>query len=71
MTEIRPFRGLRYDPEVVRPDDVIAPPYDVVNGADVRSLKARAPYNIAHVESCERSETGYARAASLLHAWQL
>jgi len=70
VTEIRPFRGLRYDPGVAAPSDVIAPPYDVVHGADVRSLKARSPFNIAHVESCETSDTGYARAAALLDRWR-
>lgn len=70
MTEIRPFRGLRYDPAAAAPADVIAPPYDVVDGEDVRSLKARSPFNIAHVESCEASEAGYAGAAALLERWE-
>lgn len=70
MTEIRPFRGLRYDPTAARPDDVIAPPYDVVDADDVAALLGRSPYNIAHVESCERTEEGYAHAAALLHEWQ-
>ncbi|MGE0134260.1 MAG: DUF1015 domain-containing protein [Dehalococcoidia bacterium] len=70
MTEIRPFRGLRYDPAIAVPSDVIAPPYDVVGGDDVRTLKARSPYNIAHVESCDASNDGYAGAASLLATWE-
>lgn len=71
MTEIRPFRGLRYDPSATRPDDVIAPPYDVVDAAAVAALLRQSPYNIAHVESCERTDTGYAHAAALLREWQL
>lgn len=70
MTEIRPFRGLRYDPSVVRAADVIAPPYDVVDAAEVAALFGRSPYNIAHVESCERTDEGYAHAAALLSEWQ-
>ncbi|MGE0227406.1 MAG: DUF1015 domain-containing protein [Dehalococcoidia bacterium] len=70
MTEIRPFQGLRYNLAMTAPADVIAPPYDVVGGDDVRALKARSPSNIAHVESCDSSEEGYADAASLLEAWQ-
>jgi uncharacterized protein (DUF1015 family) len=70
VTEILPFRGLRYDPARVRPDDVIAPPYDVVGDADVQALLARSPYNMAHVESCESTDAGYARAASLLSEWE-
>ncbi|MBX7110313.1 MAG: DUF1015 domain-containing protein [Dehalococcoidia bacterium] len=70
MTEIRPFRGLRYDPAMAPPSAVIAPPYDVVDGEDVRSLNARSPFNIAHVESCEASDAGYAQAAALLERWE-
>ena len=53
MTEIRPFRALRYDPRRVTPDDVIAPPYDVVGADDVAALHARSPYNAAHLENPE------------------
>ncbi len=70
MTEIQPFRGLRYDPATVRPNDVIAPPYDVVAVAEVEALLARSPYNIAHIESCTGTDQGYARAAELLREWQ-
>lgn len=70
MTEIQPFRGLRYDPDTVLPDDVIAPPYDVVAGPEIEALKARSPYNIARVESCESTDAGYAQAAALLREWE-
>jgi uncharacterized protein (DUF1015 family) len=70
VTEIRPFRGLRYDPSAARPDDVIAPPYDVVDAADVATLLGRSPYNIAHIESCERTDEGYAQAAALIERWE-
>jgi uncharacterized protein (DUF1015 family) len=70
VTEIRPFRGLRYDPSAVRPDDVIAPPYDVVGADDVAALLAQSPYNIAHVESCESTDEGYLHAAELLRQWE-
>ncbi len=71
MTEIRPFRGLRYDPRKVRGDDVIAPPYDVVGAEAVATLHARSPYNAAHLENPSGDgEAKYRNAASLLATWQ-
>ncbi len=71
MTEIRPFRGLRYDPRRVRGDDVIAPPYDVVGAEAVATLHARSPYNAAHLENpAGEGATKYRNAASTLAKWQ-
>lgn len=70
MTEIRPFRGLRYDPTKVNPSDVIAPPYDVVGADAVKALHSRSPYNAAHLENPAGSERDrYAGAAKLLAQW--
>lgn len=71
MTDIQPFRGLRYDPARVDADAVVAPPYDVVSPAQVEALLARSPHNIAHVESCPGpEEERYTRAAAALAGWQ-
>ncbi|MEZ4501470.1 MAG: DUF1015 domain-containing protein [Dehalococcoidia bacterium] len=71
MTEIRPFRGLRYDAGRVTPDDVVAPPFDVVSEDDVRALHARSPYNIAHVESSRGvDDSRFTGAAAALDAWE-
>ena len=70
ITAIEPFRGLRYDPRVVNPDDVIAPPYDVVTDEDVRALRGHSPYNIAHVETPGVGEAAYRDAAEALRRWQ-
>jgi uncharacterized protein (DUF1015 family) len=71
ITDIRPFRALRYDPAVVRGDEVIAPPYDVVSEQDVRDLHARSPENVAHVESPRDADGDrYAGAAAALERWQ-
>ena len=71
MTEIRPFRGLRYDPRRVKGDDVIAPPYDVVGAEAVATLHARSPYNAAHLENPSGDgDSKYQNAASTLTSWQ-
>jgi len=70
MTEIRPFRALRYDPRRVAPDDVIAPPYDVVGVDAVAALHARSPYNAAHLENPAGSgDARFAGAKRTLDAW--
>ncbi|TAJ20122.1 MAG: DUF1015 domain-containing protein [Dehalococcoidia bacterium] len=71
MTEIRPFRGLRYDPRKVRGDDVIAPPYDVVGAEAIATLHARSPYNAAHIENPSgEGDAKYRNAATTLAQWQ-
>jgi uncharacterized protein (DUF1015 family) len=51
MAELRPFRGLRYNPSVAGDAaNLVAPPYDVVAGAARQELYAKSPYNIARVD---------------------
>lgn len=71
MTEIRPFRGLRYAVPRVDGSDVIAPPYDVVGTEAVAALHSRSPYNAAHLENPAGNERDrFEGAARLLRAWQ-
>ena len=71
MAEIRPFRGLRYDPARVNPDDVLSPPYDVVGEAAEAALLARSLYNAAHVELAPGKPEGrFQRAAEAFQRWQ-
>jgi|SRR5579875_635803 len=68
MPALLPFRGLRPDPAVTGPIDlVVCPPYDVVTDEDRAQLEARSPYNFVRVE-VPRGD--YAGAAALLDAWQ-
>ena len=49
MAEIRPFRGLRYDPSTAGdPAALMAPPYDVIDDAGRAELAARSPHNSIH-----------------------
>lgn len=74
MTDVRPFRGLRYDPGVV-PDwgAVLAPPFDVISPPQREALIARSPYQITQIETATSSQggpQGGAEAADLLRAWR-
>ncbi|MEE9202121.1 MAG: DUF1015 domain-containing protein [Dehalococcoidia bacterium] len=72
MVDIRPFRGLRYDSELVSAyGEVLCPPYDVIPPRQKAALLARSPYNIVHLELGEGGggDERYARAAGTLGDW--
>lgn len=72
MPRFEPFAGLRYDTSVPL-EDVIAPPYDVVDPDQRATLAARHQANAIHVElPVDDPESGldrYANAAALLGRW--
>ncbi len=63
---VRPLRALRYDPQRVALDDVVAPPYDVISERDRAALAARSEHSVVHLILPESAT----RAADLLHAWR-
>jgi uncharacterized protein (DUF1015 family) len=77
MPHVAPLRGLRYDPKHVGTlSQVIAPPYDVIDGALQEQLFKRHPANVVRLE-LNRAEPGdddranrYTRAARLLRQWR-
>jgi uncharacterized protein (DUF1015 family) len=76
MPKISAFRGLRYNlAQVGSLSNVIAPPYDVVDGALQQQLYDNSPYNFIRLE-LTRKEPGesdpnavYERAATLFRQW--
>ena len=71
MARFEAFRGTTYVADRVVADDVIAPPYDIVNPAERSELAARSPYNAIHVELPAEGEglDPYEHAASLFSRW--
>lgn len=77
MPRFEPFRGLRYQVRALQDkgcslDQVIAPPYDIIEPDERERLAARSPYNAVHVELPE-DEPGrdrYHAAASLFEGWE-
>ena len=70
MAEVRPLNALHYDPSRAgRIDDLVAPPYDVIDAADRRELAGRSPYNVVEVDLPEGEEP-YASAASTFARWR-
>ncbi len=76
MPEIRPFRALRYDPDVVGDvAAVVSPPYDVISPAEQATLLARHPKNVVRLdlpaeELGDEPDDRYRRAARTLAAWR-
>ena len=67
MPLVKPFRALRYTPEVAGPlDAVVSPPYDVISPELQERLLARSPFNSVRLVRPDDPE----HAAQLLHDWQ-
>lgn len=77
MPHIRPFRAVRYAPERAgRLEELLAPPYDVIDASLQDRLYGRSPRNIVRLE-LGRSFAGdtatsnrYTRAAALYRRWR-
>jgi uncharacterized protein (DUF1015 family) len=74
MTDVRPFRGLRYDPGRVELARVLVPPYDVVTPRERIEFWERDPYNAIRLELTrdpgEEASTDYASVAETLGRWR-
>ncbi len=66
MPRFEPFRALRYATTELA--EVIAPPYDVLDDAEVAFYGQRSEHNIVHVD-VPRGTDRYARAAVILTHW--
>jgi uncharacterized protein (DUF1015 family) len=70
MATIAPLRALHYDPSRVgRLTDVVAPPYDVIDGDQRAELEGRSPYNVVRID-LPAGEDPYAAAAEQLDRWR-
>jgi uncharacterized protein (DUF1015 family) len=67
MADVQPLRTLRYEPAAAGPlEDLIAPPYDVIDDHLRAQLAARSPHNVVELD-LPRS---YEAAAETLQAWR-
>ena len=72
MARFDAFRGIRYDLDTVRIDDVVAPPYDVVTPRRRAELAAKSPFSVVHVDQPDesRGEIAYDEAAATFSQWR-
>jgi uncharacterized protein (DUF1015 family) len=76
MAQVIPFHGILYDPEIVGDvRQVVAPPYDIIDGALQKALHDRHPNNVIRLElgyelpGDSTSNNKYTRAAAALRDW--
>lgn len=50
MPDTLPFCGYLYNREKVNVEDVVAPPYDIVDEKEIQFYKKKSPYNVFHLE---------------------
>lgn len=77
MADVQPFRAWRYDLSKVGPlDDVIAPPYDVIDDALSAKLHDNSPYNVIRLildpirKEDDDTNNRYTRSAKCLREWK-
>ncbi len=72
MAEVRPLRAVHYDPERVAVEDVVAPPYDVIDADGRAELLSRSPHNVVELDLPDAPAGGddYEHAAALMADWE-
>ncbi|MGH2459305.1 MAG: DUF1015 domain-containing protein [Chloroflexota bacterium] len=77
MADIRPFRGVRYDPATAGDlSRVVSAPYDIISPEAQADYYARSPYNVIALELGSQrsvddaSDNRYTRAAATYREWQ-
>ena len=70
MAEITPLHALRYDIDRTGGlQDVVAPPYDVIDDAQRAALLERSPYNVVSIDLPVGGDDRYQQAAVQLRGW--
>src|SRR5512145_1595626 len=77
MADVRPFRGIRYNPDrFAQLSPLMSPPYDVIDRALQEKLYGQSPYGIVRIDfgkdepGDDEKSNRYTRAASLFEAWR-
>ncbi|MCK5227990.1 MAG: DUF1015 domain-containing protein [Desulfobulbaceae bacterium] len=76
MSIVSPFCGLRFNPEKVSSiEDVVTPPYDVIDERAQAAYLAKNPYNMIQLDLIKKSGPGddssrYTDALNLFEKWQ-
>jgi uncharacterized protein (DUF1015 family) len=69
MAEIRPLRALHFDTARDTLQNVVAPPYDVIDDEGRAALAAQSPNNIVEID-LPRGDDPYGTAAEIFRRWQ-
>ena len=75
MAEVLPFKGLRYNTDKLKIEDVVAPPYDIISPEEQDKLYEKSPYNVVRlilgkqIDSDDGKDNRYTRARVFLERW--
>lgn len=75
MVDVAPLRGVLYNQDIVKINDVLAPPYDVISSAEQESLYKKSDYNIVRLilgkkyEQDTEENNRYTRAGKDFKEW--
>jgi uncharacterized protein (DUF1015 family) len=77
MATVAPFRALHFNPrKIERLEDVVTPPYDIIDEKKQAAFQARNPYNMIFLDISKSpgkgdvSDERYTRARDLFTGWQ-
>jgi uncharacterized protein (DUF1015 family) len=77
MAIVAPFRALRFNPrKLERLEDVVTPPYDIIDEKNQAAFQARNPYNMIYLDISkspgkgDNSEERYSSARNYFTRWQ-
>jgi uncharacterized protein (DUF1015 family) len=71
MATIEPLRALHYNLQRTDGlDDVVSPPYDVIDDAQRAQLASRSPYNVVEIDLPEGGQNRYDNAARIFADWR-
>jgi len=77
MAKVAPFKALRFNPQKLeRLEDVVTPPYDIIDEKTQAAFQARNPYNMIFLDISkspgkgDNSEERYNSARDFFTKWQ-
>lgn len=75
MARVVPFKGILYNSERIKVEDVLAPPYDIITPEFREELYNKSPYNIVRIDFGKDfpddtlNDNKYTRAKRFLNEW--
>jgi uncharacterized protein (DUF1015 family) len=71
MADVEPLRALHYNLQKTGGlQDVIAPPYDVIDERQRRQLEQQSPFNVVRIDLPRPNGDAYTNAAQTLNSWR-
>lgn len=75
MPKVRPFKGIRYNPEKVDPGSVLCPPFDAMSPQEAEEFYGASPYNAVRLvlgrqlPKDTKTDNRYTRAREFFAQW--